>query len=65
MTCYGPIGVWLPLKYVAENSMERLSGSESILNVGQLLKQRWSEPGLQTGGSLSKYNGAKRDSEQQ
>ena len=45
--------------------MERLSVSESIfLNVGQLLKQRWLE-GLQTVGSLSKYNGDKRDREQQ
>ena len=45
--------------------MERLFVSESIfLNVGQLLKQRWLE-GLQTLGSLSKYNGDKRDSEQQ
>ena len=30
MTCTGPIGVWRPLKYVPENSMERLSVSESI-----------------------------------
>ena len=34
-----------------------------VLNVGQLLKQRWLE-GLQTVGSLSKYNGDKRDREQ-
>ena len=40
MTCYrrGPIGVWLPLKYVAENSMERLSGSESISKCWTTLK---------------------------
>ena len=34
-----------------------------VLNVGQLLKQRWLE-GLQTVGSFSKYNGDKRDREQ-
>ena len=62
----GPIGVLRPLKYIPENSMERLSVSESISKRWTTLKkQRWLES-LQTVGSLiSKYNGDKRDREQQ
>ena len=43
--------------------MERRSVSERVPNVGQLLKQRGLE-GLQTLGTLGKYNGDKRDREQ-
>ena len=62
----GPIGVLQPLKYIPENSMERLSVSESISKRWTTLKkQRWLES-LQTVGSLiSKYNGDKRDREPQ
>ena len=44
--------------------MERLSVSESISKRWTTLKRRWLK-GLQTVASLSKYNGDKRDREQQ
>ena len=53
-----------PLMHIPENSMERLSVRESISKRWTTLKQRLLE-GLQTVGSLRKYNDDKGDSEQQ
>ena len=56
----GPIEVLRPRKYVPENSMERLSVSESI-------SKRWTTLKTEVVGepSNSKYNGDRRDREQQ
>ena len=56
----GPIGVLRPLKYVPENSMERLSVSESISKRWTTLKTE-----VVAGPSNSRERGNKRDREQQ